>query len=74
MRDLQEKTTAAQVKGIAARFLTPEAKAPVLFDNVRLFDADRGVFVDNQAVLAGDGKIKAIVPAGSMTLPNLLGM
>jgi imidazolonepropionase-like amidohydrolase len=69
MRDLQEATTAAEVKGIARRFLTAEAKAPVLFDNVRLFDADKGVFVDNQAVLAGDGKIKAIVPAGSMTPP-----
>ena len=38
-------------------FLTAEAQAPVLFDNVRLFDADKGVFVENQAVLAGDGKI-----------------
>ena len=69
MRDLQEVTTAAQVKGIASRFLSAEAKGPVLFDNVRLFDADKGLFVDNQAVLAGDGKIKAIVPAGSMTPP-----
>ena len=69
MRDLQEATTAAEVKGIAKRFLTAEAKAPVLFDNVRLFDADKGLFVENQAVLIGDGKIKAIVPAGSMTPP-----
>ena len=61
MRDLQEATTAAEVKAVAHRFLKPEAKAPVLFDNVRLFDADKGVFVENQAVLAGDGKIKAIV-------------
>lgn len=69
MRDLQEAATAAEVKGIAKRFLTAEARAPVLFDNVRLFDADKGIFVDNQAVLAGDGRIKAIVPAGSMTPP-----
>ena len=52
MRDLQEATTAAEVKAVAHRFLNAEAKAPVLFDNVRLFDADKGVFVDNQAVLA----------------------
>lgn len=69
MRDLQEATTAEQVKDIARSFLNPEAKAPVLFDNVRLFDADKGVFVDNQAVLAADGRIKAIVPAGSMVPP-----
>jgi len=69
MRDVQEAATAAEVKAVAHRFLTAEAKAPVLFDNVRLFDADKGVFLENQAVLAGDGKIKAIVPAGSMTPP-----
>ncbi|HEU5286437.1 MAG TPA: amidohydrolase family protein, partial [Sphingomicrobium sp.] len=69
MRDRQEDATAAEVKSIARRFLTAEARAPVLFDNVRLFDADRGVFVDNRAVLAADGKIKAIVAAGSMTPP-----
>ena len=69
MRDLQEAATATEVKSIASRFLTAEARAPVLFDNVRLFDADKGVFLDNQAVLAADGKIKAIVRAGSMTPP-----
>jgi imidazolonepropionase-like amidohydrolase len=69
MRDLQDTATAAEVKSVAHRFLTAEAKAPVLFDNVRLFDADKGVFLDNRAVLAADGKIKAIVAAGSMTPP-----
>jgi imidazolonepropionase-like amidohydrolase len=69
MRDLQDAVTAAEVKAIAHSFLTDEARAPVLFDHVRLFDADKGVFLDNQAVLAGDGKIQAIVPAGSMTPP-----
>jgi imidazolonepropionase-like amidohydrolase len=69
MRDIQEAATADEVKAVAHRFLTAEAKAPVLFDNVRLFDADKGVFLEKQAVLAGDGVIKAIVPAGSMTPP-----
>ncbi|MFP5329125.1 MAG: amidohydrolase family protein [Alphaproteobacteria bacterium] len=66
MRDLQEATIAAQVRDVARRFLTEEARRPVLFDNVRLFDADKGVFVENQAVLAADGKIKAIGAAGSI--------
>ncbi|HEU0284393.1 MAG TPA: amidohydrolase family protein, partial [Sphingomicrobium sp.] len=66
MREAQEAATAAEVKAVAKRFLTAEAKAPVLFDNVRLFDADKGLFVENQAVLAKDGKIAAIGAAGSI--------
>jgi len=69
MRDLQEATTAAEVKSVARRFLTSEAKAPVLFDHVRLFDADKGLFLDNQAVLARNGKIAAIGAAGSIAAP-----
>ncbi|MEO6114150.1 MAG: amidohydrolase family protein [Sphingomicrobium sp.] len=69
MRDFQDKVTADTVKAIAHRFLTAEAKAPVLFDRVRLFDADKGVFLDQQAVLARDGKIAAIGPTGSIKAP-----
>ena len=60
LRDAQDAATASEVKAVAARFLTPAAKAPVLFDNVQLFDADKGRFVANQAVLAQNGKIAAI--------------
>lgn len=69
MRELQEKVTAEETRAIAHRFLTPEAKAPVLFDHVRLFDADKGVFLEHQAVLAENGKIAAIGPAGSIKAP-----
>ena len=69
MRDLQEKTTADEVRSIAHQFLTAEAKAPVLFDNVQLFNADKGLFLENQAVLAKDGKIAAIGAAGSIKAP-----
>ncbi|HVM23455.1 MAG TPA: amidohydrolase family protein [Sphingomicrobium sp.] len=69
MRDMQDAATAAEVRSVAHRFLTAEAKAPVLFDNVQLFDADKGVFVKNQAVLARDGKIAAVGRAGSIALP-----
>jgi hypothetical protein len=69
MLDFQDKETAKAVRSIARQFLTGEARAPVLFDNVRLFDADKGTFVDNQAVLAIDGKVKAIGAAGSMSPP-----
>ncbi|HVM38458.1 MAG TPA: amidohydrolase family protein [Sphingomicrobium sp.] len=69
MREAQEAATAAEVKEIAARFLTPAARAPVLFDNVRMFDADNGRFLANRAVLARDGKIAAVGRAGSIALP-----
>ncbi|MEO8177107.1 MAG: amidohydrolase family protein [Sphingomicrobium sp.] len=69
MNDFQDVATANAVRDIAHRFLTPAAKAPVLFDHVRLFDADKGVFVDNQAVLSQDGRIAAIGAAGSIKAP-----
>jgi imidazolonepropionase-like amidohydrolase len=69
LRAAQEAATAVEVKAIAARFLSPAAKAPALFDNVQLFDADKGVFVANQAVLAQGGKIAAIGAAGSLKAP-----
>jgi cytosine/adenosine deaminase-related metal-dependent hydrolase len=69
LRDAQDAATAAEVKAIAERFLAPAARAPVLFDNVQLFDADKGVFLANRAVLARDGKIAAIGAAGSVKAP-----
>ena len=67
--DFQDAETAKVVRAIAHQFRKDEARAPVLFDNVRLFDAEKGVFVDNQAVLAVDGKVKAIAAAGSISPP-----
>jgi len=69
LRNTQEKATADAVAGFAKRFLSPAAKAPVLFDNVQLFDADKGVFLPARAVLAQDGKIAAIGAAGSLKAP-----
>jgi imidazolonepropionase-like amidohydrolase len=69
MRDAQDVFVANEVRSVARRFLTPAARAPVLFNNVRLFDADRGVFVENQSVLASNGKIAAMGAAGALTVP-----
>jgi imidazolonepropionase-like amidohydrolase len=68
LREAQESATAAEVKAIAAAFLTPAAKAPVLFANVQLFDADKGLFLANQSVLAQNGKIAAI-SSGKLRVP-----
>ncbi|HXG81507.1 MAG TPA: amidohydrolase family protein, partial [Sphingomicrobium sp.] len=69
MSDFQDLEIAKAVKAIAHQFRNDAARAPVLFDNVRLFDADKGEFVDNQAILAEDGKIKALGAAGSIAPP-----
>lgn len=70
LRDAQDAATAEAVAAIAQRFQSPAARAPVLFDNVRLFDADAGVFLAKRAVLARDGKIAAIGAAGKLKAPR----
>lgn len=67
LQKAQDAATAEAVKAIAHRFRNDEARKPVLFDHVELFDADQGRFIPDQAVLAADGKIKAIAAGGSMT-------
>ncbi len=69
MRDAQEAATAAELKAVAARFLTRGARAPALFENVRLFDSERGLFVENQSVLISDGRIAAVGPLAAMSVP-----
>lgn len=69
MRELQEKVTAEQTLAIAKSFLTDANRAPVLFDHVRLFDADKGQFREHQAVLAEGGKIVKVGAAGSIKAP-----
>ncbi len=66
MNDVQDVETAKAVRAIAHRFRNAAARAPVLFDNVRLFDADKGAFIANQAVLLRDGKVAAVGAAGSI--------
>ncbi len=70
MNDFQDAETAKAVRNVSHRFLDPANKAPVLFDNVQLFDADGGKFVANQAVLIQDGKIARIGAAGSIPVPT----
>lgn len=69
MLDFQDAETAKVVRDIAHRFRNDDARAPVLFDNVRLFDADNGRFLANQAVLASGGRIVQVGAAGSIAAP-----
>jgi imidazolonepropionase-like amidohydrolase len=66
MKAMQEKAANEAAIAVARRFLTEDARRPLLIDNVRLFDADTGQFVANQAVTTEDGKITAVGAAGSL--------
>jgi imidazolonepropionase-like amidohydrolase len=69
LRPIQQEYERRSVQELAARFLAAENRAPVLFDNVTLFDADRGRFVPAQAVLVEGGRIARIGRAGSLKAP-----
>ena len=66
MKAMQEKASKEAAVAVARRFLTGDARRPVLIDNVKLFDANAGVFLDDRAVTVEDGKITAVGPAGSL--------
>ncbi|QIK97221.1 amidohydrolase family protein [Sphingomonas sp. HDW15A] len=69
LRDKQDAYTAKAVKTVAHQFLTDAAKAPVLFTDVTIFDADNRRFVPNQSVYVADGKIAAIGSLAEMAMP-----
>ena len=59
----------AATRAVGARFLTEAARAPVVIDNVRMFDADAGRFVDGMSVMASGGRITAVAPTAAFTAP-----
>lgn len=56
----QEAAIAALAPATAKRFLTAEARRPVLFKNVRIYDAENERFLEGQNVLAAKGKIVSV--------------
>ena len=70
MRDLQNQAMVAATRAIGARFLTEAARAPVVIENARLFDADAGRFLDGMSVMASGGRITAVEPTSSFVAPD----
>jgi imidazolonepropionase-like amidohydrolase len=70
LKEVQEVAAIEASEAVAARFLTAAAKAPLLIDNVRLFDAEQGIFLEQQAVATAAGKVSAVGPAGSVPVPE----
>lgn len=69
LRKVQDDAMIAATRAIGARFLTEAARAPIVIDNVKMFDADAGRFVDGMSVMASDGKITAVAPTAAFTSP-----
>ena len=67
MQAAQDAAIAAMAPATAKRFLTADARRPVLFRNVKIYDADNRRFIPGQNVVVADGKIQMI---GTM-LPKL---
>lgn len=66
----------AQAEALASRNaalvdrLAPRADQPLAFTNIRIFDADGGVFRDGMTVTVEKGKIVRVGPAGEITPPG----
>jgi hypothetical protein len=66
----QDAAIAALAPATAKKFLTADAKRPVLFSNVKMYDADRERFVANRYVLTSGGKIVSVGAAAPAKLPT----
>jgi imidazolonepropionase-like amidohydrolase len=56
----QDTAIAAMAPAIAKQFLTADAKRPVLFRDVKMYDADHERFLDHRYVLTSGGKIVSV--------------
>ena len=70
MQKAQEEAIAQLAPAVAARFLTEEARRPVLFKDVQLYDADAERFVPKQDVLVEAGKITGVGAGLSSRMPE----
>jgi imidazolonepropionase-like amidohydrolase len=75
MQAAQDAAIAAMAPATAKEFLTAEAKRPVLFSDVKMYDADRERFLEHQYVMTDAGKIVSVgssapsrLPAGTRTI------
>ncbi len=70
MQAAQDAAIAAMAPATAKKFLTADAKRPVLFSNVKLYDADKQRFLDGQYVLTRNGKIASVGSSAPANLPT----
>jgi imidazolonepropionase-like amidohydrolase len=74
MQAAQDAAIAALAPAAAKKFLTADARRPVLFRNVKIYDADKQRFVAGQNVVTSGGKIVSVgtalpkLPAGARVI------
>jgi imidazolonepropionase-like amidohydrolase len=75
MQAAQDSAIAALAPAVAKKFLTAEARGPVLFSNVNMYDAEKREFLAGRYVLTANGKIVSVggsaptqLPAGTRTI------
>jgi imidazolonepropionase-like amidohydrolase len=75
MQAAQDAAIAALAPATAKKFLTADAKRPVLFSDVKTYDADHQRFLEHRYVLTSAGKILSVsaskpakLPAGTRTI------
>jgi imidazolonepropionase-like amidohydrolase len=69
MQAAQDAAIAALAPATAKKFLTADAKRPVLFSNVKMYDADAERFLPNRYVLTTGGKIVSVGTKAPAKLP-----
>ena len=65
----QDAAIAAMAPATAKKLLTSDAKRPVLFSNVKMYDADKRQFLGGRYVLTQDGKIVSVGASAPAKLP-----
>jgi imidazolonepropionase-like amidohydrolase len=70
MQAAQDAAIAALAPATAKKFLTADARRPVLFSNVKMYDADAERFVPGRYVLTAAGKIISVGDHAPATLPS----
>jgi imidazolonepropionase-like amidohydrolase len=69
MQAAQDAAIAALAPATAKKFLTADAKRPVLFSDVKMYDADAERFLEHRYVLTAGGKIVSVGTAAPAKLP-----
>jgi imidazolonepropionase-like amidohydrolase len=69
MQAAQDAAIAALAPATAKKFLTADAKRPVLFSNVKMYDADAERFLEKRYVLTNGGQIVSVGISAPAKLP-----
>ena len=69
MQTAQDAAIAALAPATAKKFLTADARRPVLFSNVKIYDADNQRFLAHRYVLTANGKIVSVGTKAPAKLP-----